>query len=132
MLASVRTEMSRREAILARVRRARSTTTGAPARLQPALPRLPRVVLIFDEFARLLDVSPDFLKELVNVAAKGRSLGVHLVLATQSLQGKLSPELKNNIDLRISLRQNEPADSIEVLGAPDAVTHSRFACAAAA
>jgi S-DNA-T family DNA segregation ATPase FtsK/SpoIIIE len=46
---------------------------------------------------------------------------MHLVLATQSLQGKLSAELRNNIDLRITLRQNEPADSTEVLGVPDAV-----------
>ncbi len=119
VLASVRAEMSRREAFLARYGgeiddywRARGS--------RPDLPPLPRVVMIFDEFARVLEISPLFLKELVNVAAKGRSLGVHLVLATQSLQGKLSPELKNNISLRISLRQNEVADSTEVLGAPDA------------
>lgn len=119
VLASVRTEVARREAILAPYGaeidiywRARQT--------QPALPKLPRLVMIFDEFARVLETSPNFLKELVNVAAKGRSIGMHLVLATQSLQGKLSPELKNNITLRVSLRQNEPADSTEVLGAPDA------------
>lgn len=121
MLASVRAEMSSREARLARYGgeidnywRVRDS--------QPELPPLPRLIMIFDEFARVLEVSPLFLKELVNVAAKGRSLGVHLVLATQSLQGKLSPELKNNITLRVSLRQNEPADSTEVLGAPDAAT----------
>jgi S-DNA-T family DNA segregation ATPase FtsK/SpoIIIE len=56
------------------------------------------------------------------VAGKGRSLGMHLVFATQSLQGKLSPEMKNNISLRITLRQNEKSDSVEVLGVPDAVT----------
>jgi DNA segregation ATPase FtsK/SpoIIIE, S-DNA-T family len=119
MLASVRAEVRRRESILARYGgeidhywRARQS--------QPELPPLPRLVMIFDEFARVLDTAPGFLKELVNVAGKGRSLGMHLVLSTQSLQGKLSPELKNNISLRISLRQNEPADSTEVLGAPDA------------
>jgi DNA segregation ATPase FtsK/SpoIIIE, S-DNA-T family len=119
MLASVRAEVRRRESVLARYDgeidqhwRARHAS--------PDLPPLPRLVMIFDEFARVLESSPDFLKELVNVAGKGRSLGMHLVLATQSLQGKLSPELKNNISLRISLRQNEPADSAEVLGVPDA------------
>jgi S-DNA-T family DNA segregation ATPase FtsK/SpoIIIE len=119
VLASVRAEVRRRESMLARYGgeideywKAASRTSG--------MPRLPRLVMIFDEFARVLETSPDFLKELVNVAAKGRSLGMHLVLATQSLQGKLSPELKNNIDLRITLRQNEPADSVEVLGVPDA------------
>ena len=121
VLASVRAEVSRREAILSR-HGAEIDNYWRARELQPALPRLPRVVMIFDEFARVLEVSQDFLKELVNVAAKGRSLGVHLVLATQSLRGKLSPELKNNIDLRISLRQDEPADSIEMLGTPDAVT----------
>lgn len=121
VLASVRAEVRRRESLLARYGgeldhywQTRTTT--------PTMPPLPRLVMIFDEFARVLETSPEFLKELVNVAAKGRSLGMHLVLATQSLQGKLSPELKNNIDLRITLRQNEPADSIEVLGVPDAAT----------
>lgn len=119
VLSSVRAEVRRRESMLARYGgeideywKAASRTTGMAS--------LPRLVMIFDEFARVLETSPDFLKELVNVAAKGRSLGMHLVLATQSLQGKLSPELKNNIDLRITLRQNEPADSVEVLGVPDA------------
>ncbi|MGH3912714.1 MAG: FtsK/SpoIIIE domain-containing protein, partial [Pseudonocardiaceae bacterium] len=121
VLASVRAEVRRRESLLARYGgeideywRARDgAVTKSP---------LPRLVMVFDEFARVLETSPDFLKELVNVAAKGRSLGMHLILATQSLQGKLSPELKNNIDLRITLRQNEPADSMEVLGVPDAAT----------
>ncbi|MEU7588693.1 FtsK/SpoIIIE domain-containing protein [Micromonospora sp. NPDC049230] len=121
VLASIRAEVSRRESLLARYdgeidRYWQRRLAGAD------LPPLPRLVMIFDEFGRVLDAAPDFVKELVNVAAKGRSLGMHLVLATQSLQGKLSPELKNNVSLRISLRQNEPADSTEVLGVPDAAT----------
>jgi len=119
VLASVRAEMSRREAILARYG-AEIDNYWRTRRSQTDLPPLPRLVMVFDEFARVLETSPDFLKELVGVSAKGRSLGVHLVLATQALQGKLSPELKNNVDLRISLRQNEPAESTEVLGVPDA------------
>ncbi|RVX46931.1 S-DNA-T family DNA segregation ATPase FtsK/SpoIIIE [Nonomuraea polychroma] len=115
VLASVRAEVRRREAILARY-------GGEIDAYWEAGGRLPRLVMVFDEFARVLETSPDFLRELVNVAAKGRSLGMHLVLATQSLQGKLSPELKNNISLRITLRQNEPSDSTEVLGVPDAAT----------
>ncbi|MGW4800477.1 FtsK/SpoIIIE domain-containing protein, partial [Nonomuraea sp. NPDC004297] len=115
VLASVRAEVRRREAILARYGGEIDAYWGAGG-------RLPRLVMVFDEFARVLETSPDFLRELVNVAAKGRSLGMHLVLATQSLQGKLSPELKNNISLRVTLRQNEPSDSTEVLGVPDAAT----------
>ena len=119
VLASVRAEVSRRESVLARYN-GEIDDYWRKRRTDPSLPPVPRLVMVFDEFARVLESSPDFLKELVNVAAKGRSLGMHLLLGTQSLQGKLSPELKNNISLRISLRQNEPADSSEVLGVPDA------------
>jgi S-DNA-T family DNA segregation ATPase FtsK/SpoIIIE len=119
VLASVRAEVSRRESVLARYN-GEIDDYWRRRRSEPDLPPLPRLVMVFDEFARVLETSPDFLKELVNVAAKGRSLGMHLVLGTQSLQGKLSPELKNNISLRISLRQNEAADSSEVLDVPDA------------
>ncbi|MET7750614.1 FtsK/SpoIIIE domain-containing protein [Micromonospora sp. NPDC005367] len=119
VLASIRAEVSRREALLARYD-GEIDRYWQTRRSGMELPPLPRLVLIFDEFARVLDTVPDFVRELVNVAAKGRSLGMHLVLATQSLQGKLSPELKNNVSLRISLRQNEASDSAEVLGVPDA------------
>jgi len=119
VLASVRAEVNRRESALARYN-GEIDDYWRQRQTDPTLPPLPRLVMVFDEFARVLETSPEFLKELVNVAAKGRSLGMHLVLGTQSLQGKLSPELKNNISLRISLRQNEPADSSEVLGVPDA------------
>ncbi|MFI5797379.1 FtsK/SpoIIIE domain-containing protein [Streptomyces sp. NPDC051677] len=119
VLASVRAEVSRRESLLARYD-GEIDRYWKKRRTDASLPPLPRLVMVFDEFARVLETSPDLLKELVNVAAKGRSLGMHLVLATQSLQGKLSPELKNNISLRVSLRQNEAADSTEVLGVPDA------------
>ncbi len=121
VLASVRAEVSRRESLLARYD-GEIDRYWSKRRTQPDLPPLPRLVMVFDEFGRVLDASPDFPKELVNVAAKGRSLGIHLLLATQDLQGKLSPELKNNISLRISLRQNEPAASTEVLGVPDAAS----------
>lgn len=121
VLASVRAEVRRRESLLARYG-GEIDVYWAQRQRVASMPALPRLVMVFDEFARVLETSPDFLKELVNVAAKGRSLGMHLVLATQSLQGKLSPELKNNIDLRITLRQNEKADSVEVLGVADAVT----------
>jgi S-DNA-T family DNA segregation ATPase FtsK/SpoIIIE len=119
MLASVRAEVRRRESLLSRYGGEIDEYWAARAR-DPRLAALPRLVMIFDEYARVLDVSPDFLKELVNVAGKGRSLGMHLVLATQSLTGKLSDELKNNISLRITLQQNDANQSNEVLGVPDA------------
>jgi DNA segregation ATPase FtsK/SpoIIIE, S-DNA-T family len=124
VLASVRGEMSRRETILSRYGgdidhywRARE--------LQPALPPLPRLVLVFDEFAQAAGSSPDFMRELADVVAGGRSPGLHLVLATGSPQRALSPELTSNFALRVSLRQDEAADSVAVLGVPDAVTIPR-------
>ncbi|WP_285597171.1 FtsK/SpoIIIE domain-containing protein [Kineosporia sp. NBRC 101731] len=121
VLASVRAEVRRRESILGRHGGEIDHYWKARTR-DASLPPLPRLVMVFDEYARAMDTSPDFPKELMAVAGKGRSLGMHLVFATQSLQGKLSPEMKNNISLRITLRQNEKSDSVEVLGVPDAVT----------
>ncbi len=118
VLASIRAEVARRERLLARY----GGEIDDYLRRRPAdQPPLPRLLMVFDEFARVLDVSRGFVQELVNVAGKGRSLGMHLLLATQSLQGKLTAEMKNNIDLRISLRQNQPEQSTEVLDVPDAV-----------
>jgi DNA segregation ATPase FtsK/SpoIIIE, S-DNA-T family len=120
MLASVRAEIGRRETILSghggdidNYWRARE--------LQPALPRLPRIVMVFDEADRVLDVAPGFLADLVDATANGRPLGVHVVLATRSPRQGLPTGLKNGLDLRISLRQDEAADSAELLGVPDAI-----------
>ncbi|MCE0535206.1 FHA domain-containing protein [Kineosporia rhizophila] len=120
VLASVRAEVRRRESMLGR-HGGEIDNYWKARRSDPRMPALPRLVMVFDEYARAMDTSPDFPKELMAVAGKGRSLGMHLVFATQSLQGKLSPEMKNNISLRITLRQNEKSDSVEVLGTPDAV-----------
>ena len=63
---------------------------------------------------------PDFVTGLVNIAQRGRSLGIHLVLATQRPSGVVSPEIRANTNLRISLRVTDAADSTDVLEAPDA------------
>jgi DNA segregation ATPase FtsK/SpoIIIE, S-DNA-T family len=118
VLASIRAEVERRERLLAGY----GGEIGEYQKDRPAgQPPLPRLLMIFDEFARVLDSSPGFVQELVKVSGKGRSLGMHLLLATQSLTGKLSGEMKNNIELRISLRQNQAEESTEVLDVPDAV-----------
>ena len=117
VLGSIRGEVSRRERLLARYG---GEIDEYLRRRPPGEPPLPRLLLVFDEFARVLDVSRGFLTELVTVTGKGRSLGMHLLLATQSLEGKLTGEMKNNIDLRISLRQNGAGASTEILEVPDA------------
>jgi S-DNA-T family DNA segregation ATPase FtsK/SpoIIIE len=113
-LASLNAELRRREAAFAEARvadldsyRATAWAVGVP---------LPRLVLVIDEFAFLAEEFPMFLTGLVGIAQRGRSLGVHLVLATQRPAGVVSPEIKTNIALRIALRVTDAAESADVIG----------------
>jgi S-DNA-T family DNA segregation ATPase FtsK/SpoIIIE len=85
-----------------------------------ALPAIPRLVIVIDEFAGLVAELPDFVPGLVGIAQCGRSLGIHLVLATQRPTGVVSPEIRANTALRICLRVTDDAESRDVLDAPDA------------
>lgn len=85
-----------------------------------AIPSLPRLLIVIDEFASLARELPDFVKGLVNIAQRGRSLGIHLVLATQRPGGVVSPEIRANTNLRIALRVTDQSESQDVIGANDA------------
>ena len=80
----------------------------------------PRLVVVVDEFATLAAELPDFLGALVDVARRGRSLGLHLVLATQRPAGAVSDDIRANTALRLCLRTLDTADSQDVLGTADA------------
>lgn len=82
--------------------------------------RLPRLVVVVDEFATLKAELPEFVDALVGVAQRGRSLGVHLVLATQRPSGSISDNIRANTNLRIALRVQDTADSIDVVDTVDA------------
>ncbi|MDQ1654779.1 MAG: segregation ATPase FtsK/SpoIIIE, family, partial [Cryptosporangiaceae bacterium] len=82
--------------------------------------RLPRLLIVIDEFASMARDLPDFVTGLVNIAQRGRSLGIHLLLATQRPSGVVSPEIRANTNLRIALRVTDAAESSDVLNAPDA------------
>ncbi|MCL2781089.1 MAG: FtsK/SpoIIIE domain-containing protein [Actinomycetia bacterium] len=84
------------------------------------VPALPRLVIVIDEFASMVRDLPNFVTGLVNLAQRGRSLGIHLLLATQRPSGAVSPEIRANTNLRVSLRVLDPGDSTDVLEAPDA------------
>lgn len=86
---------------------------------------LPRLLIVVDEFATLAAQHPGFLDGLVGVAQRGRSLGVHLVLATQRPSGSVSRDIQANVALRISLRVADERDSVEVLGVPAAARIGR-------
>jgi S-DNA-T family DNA segregation ATPase FtsK/SpoIIIE len=76
----------------------------------------PRLVVVVDEFATLAAELPDFLGSLVDVARRGRSLGLHLVLATQRPAGVVTDDIRANTALRLCLRTLDVADSQDVLG----------------
>ena len=81
---------------------------------------LPRLVIVLDEFAELKQALPDFVDGLIRVARIGRSLGVHLILATQQVGRAVSQDISGNAELRISLRAKEVEDSHAVIGTADA------------
>ncbi len=83
--------------------------------LGPAAP-LPRMVIVIDEFAAMAKELPDFMDALVDIAARGRSLGVHLVLATQRPAGVIRDNVRANTNMRIALRVQDTADSSDVIG----------------
>ena len=86
----------------------------------PGDPPMARLLIVIDEFAALVSELPDFVTGLVDIARRGRSLGVHLILATQRPAGVVSAEIKSNTNLRIALRVTDAGDSQDVIEAPDA------------
>jgi S-DNA-T family DNA segregation ATPase FtsK/SpoIIIE len=86
---------------------------------------MPRLLIVIDEFAALVAELPDFVTGLVDIARRGRSLGVHLLLATQRPAGVVSAEIKSNTNLRIALRVTDANDSQDVLESGDAATISK-------
>ncbi|WP_408651754.1 FtsK/SpoIIIE domain-containing protein [Jatrophihabitans sp.] len=113
-LSSLNAELRRRESAFAEA----GVTDLDGYRRSPLneLQRLPRLVLVVDEFAYLAEELPNFLSGLIGIAQRGRSLGLHLVLATQRPAGVVSPQIRANISLRIALRVTEAAESHDVIG----------------
>src|SRR5205823_14071697 len=89
-------------------------------RPHPGTDPLPRLILIIDEFATLVEELPDFVTGLIGIAMRGRSLGVHLILATQRPSGVVSPVIRANTNLRIALRVTDDGESTDVIDARDA------------
>lgn len=76
--------------------------------------------IISDEFAELKEQQPEFMKQLISAARIGRSLGVHLILATQKPAGVVDDQIWSNSRFRICLKVQEKADSMDMLKRPDA------------
>lgn len=121
-LTGLAAELRRREE---RLSRAEVPDIGAYADLYRAgdarVPELlPRMVLVVDEFASLAREFPEFVSGLVEIARRGRSLGLHLVLATQRPGGVVTADIRAATNLRIALRLADRNESMDVIDAPDA------------
>lgn len=79
---------------------------------------LPHLIIIVDEFAELRAEQPEFMKELISAARIGRSLGVHLILATQKPSGQVDEQIWSNSRFKLCLKVQDQQDSNEVLKSP--------------
>lgn len=112
-LHSLRAEIKFREETLAAVQAPdlasyRSTSEG---RLSP----LPHLVIVIDEFRMLVEDAPEALGELMRIAAIGRSLGIHLIMATQRPQGALTADIRANVTTSIALRVQSEMESLDII-----------------
>ncbi len=81
---------------------------------------MPHLFIISDEFAELKQQQPEFMEKLISAARIGRSLGVHLILATQKPSGVVNDQIRSNTKFRVCLRVQDRADSQDMLKRPDA------------
>ena len=112
-LQSLRAEISFREASLAAVQAPDLTSFRAtPAgRASP----LAHLVVVIDEFRMLVEEAPESLRELMRIAAIGRSLGIHLIMATQRPQGALTADIRANVTTSIALRVQSEMESVDII-----------------
>lgn len=114
-LVSLRAELTRRMALLqGRAKDLAEMLERHPDEAPPSL------VIVVDEFATLVKEVPEFVAGVVDIAQRGRSLGIHLLLATQRPSGAVNENILANTNLRIALRMLDGAESASVIGTADA------------
>ncbi len=127
-LVSINSELQRRQALFNNARDSLGESTidiykyqrfFKEGRLTEAIPHL---FIICDEFAELKSQQPDFMDNLISVARIGRSLGVHLILATQKPSGVVNDQIWSNTKFRVCLKVQDEADSKEMLKRPEAAS----------
>lgn len=119
-LASINAEIHRRERLFGEFEVNHINQYQKKFRNGEATEPLPHLFLISDEFAELKVNQPDFIKELVSIARVGRSLGVHLILATQKPSGVVDDQIWSNSRFKLALKVADRGDSMEMLHTPDA------------
>lgn len=115
-LTSLRAELHRREHLFNRKKV--KDLLELEKRGDPESP--PALVLVIDEFAALVGEVPEFVDGVVDIAQRGRSLGIHLIMATQRPAGVIKDNLRANTNLRVALRMADESDSNDVVGVQDA------------
>ncbi|MCZ2402792.1 hypothetical protein IV498_06220 [Paenarthrobacter sp. Z7-10] len=116
VLASLNAEVHKREDLLSRAasRDLASYVLTRPSGFEP----IPRLVIVIDEFRVLMDEVPQALTDLMHIAAVGRSLGIHLIMATQRPQGAISADIRANVTSSICLRVKSSFESLDVIDSP--------------
>lgn len=119
-LTLIKSELKRRQELFAEYEVNHIDSYKKLEKLDVSMEKLPHLIIIADEFAELKSDQPDFMKELVSTARIGRSLGVHLILATQKPAGVVDSQIWSNSKFKLCLKVQDVGDSKEMLKKPDA------------
>lgn len=125
-LISIQSELRRRQAIFNEARRISNEGTMDIYKYQKLYrdkivsEPVPHLFIISDEFAELKSQQPEFMAQLISAARIGRSLGVHLILATQKPSGVVDDQIWSNSRFRVCLKVQEKADSVDMIKRPEA------------
>lgn len=125
-LASIQSELRRRQRMFNEAREALDESTIDIYKYQrlyrEGLVKEPmsHLFIISDEFAELKQQQPEFMAQLISTARIGRSLGVHLILATQKPSGVVNDQIWSNAKFKVCLKVQERADSMDMIKRPDA------------
>ena len=134
-LASIQSELRKRQRIFNEARDKLNESTIDIYKYQSLFRRglvekpISHLFIISDEFAELKDQRPEFMEQLISTARIGRSLGVHLILATQKPSGVVNDQIWSNSKFRVCLRVQDKSDSMDMIKCPDAAelkTTGRF------
>ncbi len=125
-LVSIQSELRKRQAIFNEARQISNEGTMDIYKYQKLYREgivsepVPHLFIISDEFAELKTQQPEFMEQLISTARIGRSLGVHLILATQKPSGVVNDQIWSNSRFRVCLKVQEKSDSMDMIKRPDA------------
>ncbi len=129
-LASIESELKRRQRLFNEAREKTNESTINIYKYQKLYHEgkvefpIPHLFIICDEFAELKTQQPEFMAQLISTARIGRSLGVHLILATQKPSGVVDAQIWSNSKFRVCLKVQDRSDSMDMIKVPDAASLS--------